>query len=160
MTNKASFSAEEWKTLSEAPLAASMFVTMASPSLFGSMAEVFAATRRLVEGAQTPTANELLNDLLGEFKQLDTARAAQPDFGSRDIESVKSTLRATLSGAGALLKQKATAAEAGEIREWLGGVATATAEAAKEGGFLGFGGVRVSEEETAALSEIKSLLGA
>lgn len=160
MTDKAAFSAEEWETLSEAPLAASMFVTMASPSLFGAMGEVFAATRRLVEGAQNPSGSPLLMALLGEFKQLDTARAAQPDFESRDIESVKATLRATLSGAGSLLKQKATPAEAAEIRAWLNGIATATAEAAKEGGFLGFGGVRVSEDETAALNEINSLLGA
>jgi len=34
------------------------------------------------------------------------------------------------------------------------------AEAAKEGGFLGFGGTRVSEQETSALKDLSSVLGA
>jgi hypothetical protein len=38
-------------------------------------------------------------------------------------------------------------------------VAQATAEAAKEGGFLGFGGTLVSEEEKAAIARIESTLG-
>jgi hypothetical protein len=49
--------------------------------------------------------------------------------------------------------------EATEVRQWLTRVAQATAEAAKEGGFLGFGGTLVSEEEKAAIARIESTLG-
>ena len=34
------------------------------------------------------------------------------------------------------------------MKRWLLGIAQRTAEAAKEGGFLGFGGAQVSETET------------
>jgi len=58
-----------------------------------------------------------------------------------------------------LLAQKASPEEATEVKQWLAGVAKATAEATKEGGFLGFGGVLVSEEEKAALATVNSTLG-
>ena len=38
-------------------------------------------------------------------------------------------------------------------------IAQAVAEASKEGGFLGFGGVQVSETEKATLAHIKESLG-
>jgi hypothetical protein len=41
----------------------------------------------------------------------------------------------------------------------LNGLASKVAEASKEGGFLGFGGVQVSDAEKAALAEISSALG-
>ena len=43
-------------------------------------------------------------------------------------------------------------------RNWLQGISQHTAEAAKEGGFLGFGGVQVSDAEKATLGEISSAL--
>jgi hypothetical protein len=45
--------------------------------------------------------------------------------------------------AASLVTQKAPA-EADEFKQWLMTIATRTSEAAKEGGFLGFGGTRVS----------------
>jgi hypothetical protein len=38
-------------------------------------------------------------------------------------------------------------------------VATRVAEASKEGGILGFGGTRVSEEEQRAIDEIRAAVG-
>jgi hypothetical protein len=61
---------------------------------------------------------------------------------------------------GALIDRKATPAEAGEVKQWLVGIAQRTAQAAKEGGFLGIGGVPVSESETAAVREVARALGA
>ena len=58
-----------------------------------------------------------------------------------------------------LLATKATPEETNEIKEWLAKVAQATAEAAKEGGFLGIGGVLVSDQEKAALATVHDALG-
>jgi hypothetical protein len=44
-------------------------------------------------------------------------------------------------------------------KDWLYAVAERTAEAGKEGGFLGFGGVAVSDAERATLLEIHAALG-
>jgi hypothetical protein len=58
-----------------------------------------------------------------------------------------------------LLEKKATPEEATETKQWLTKIAQATAEATKEGGFLGFGGTLVSEEEKAAIANVTSTLG-
>jgi hypothetical protein len=50
-------------------------------------------------------------------------------------------------------------AEAEEYKRWLVSLARQTAEAAKEGGFLGIGGTRVSEGESTAITELAAALG-
>jgi hypothetical protein len=57
-----------------------------------------------------------------------------------------------------LLNTKATPEEASEVRAWLAKIAQATAEAAREGGFLGFGPTSVSDEEKAALGMLNAAL--
>ena len=49
-------------------------------------------------------------------------------------------------------------AEARPVKAWLYRVAVATAEAAKEGDFMGIGGVRVNDAEKAALAELAAIL--
>lgn len=159
MTNKSAFSSEEWQDLTQAPLAASLYIVLAAPSLFGSFGETFAATRQLVEGAQQSTGNELLDAILGEFKELGTARAAQPDLEGHDPAAIKAQLSGLLQNAVGLLDRKATPAEASAVKKWLYEIAEKTASASKEGGFLGIGGERVSGEETAALQELAATFG-
>ena len=53
----------------------------------------------------------------------------------------------------------ATPAEAAAYRAMLADVAHKAAEASKEGGFLGFGGVRVSDAEHAFIAEVKQAAG-
>jgi hypothetical protein len=50
-------------------------------------------------------------------------------------------------------------AEADEFKQWLMTIANRTAEAGKEGGFLGIGGTRVSEKEKTELAALASALG-
>ena len=49
--------------------------------------------------------------------------------------------------------------DAAAFKGWLREISQHVAEAAKEGGFLGIGGVLVSEAEKATLTEISSTLG-
>ena len=58
----------------------------------------------------------------------------------------------------ALLDAKAPA-DAAAYKTWLSHVANAVAEAAPEGGFLGFGGTQVSEAEKASVAQIAAALG-
>ena len=46
------------------------------------------------------------------------------------------------------------------MKAWLMGISTHFAEASKEGGFLDFGGVSVSDGEKATLAEIQAALKA
>jgi hypothetical protein len=57
----------------------------------------------------------------------------------------------------ALLDAKAPN-DAAAFKSWLQSISQQVAEAAKEGGFLGFGGVQVSDAEKATLAEISSAL--
>ncbi|MBK6395830.1 MAG: hypothetical protein IPF73_15020 [Betaproteobacteria bacterium] len=50
-------------------------------------------------------------------------------------------------------------AEASAYQTMLVGVAEKAASASKEGGFLGFGGVRVSDKEQAFITEVKKAVG-
>jgi hypothetical protein len=49
--------------------------------------------------------------------------------------------------------------DAAAFKAWLGGISQKVAEAAVEGGFLGFGGVKVSDAEKATLDDIAKALG-
>jgi hypothetical protein len=58
----------------------------------------------------------------------------------------------------ALLGTKASPEEVAAYKKMIATVAEETAKASKEGGFLGFGGERVSAGEQAFLDQVKSLL--
>ena len=49
--------------------------------------------------------------------------------------------------------------DAAAFKAWLRGISQKVAEAAVEGGFLGFGGVKVSDAEKATLDDIAKALG-
>jgi hypothetical protein len=49
--------------------------------------------------------------------------------------------------------------DASAYKDWLLHISQKVAEASKEGGFLGFGGVAVSDAEKATLSDVRSALG-
>ena len=54
---------------------------------------------------------------------------------------------------------KATPEEAGAFRRWLVAAAQAAADAAKEGGFLGFGAEQVSAGEQQMLEQVRAAVG-
>lgn len=62
--------------------------------------------------------------------------------------------------AAAILAAKATASEAEEYRQWALSIAERVANAATEGGFLGFGGERVTPAEKSLIDDIRKALGA
>ena len=83
--------------------------------------------------------------------KLGKARASTASFG-------KDRALAELKQTAAILDAKAPA-DAVAFKAWLGHIAQVVAEAGSEGGFLGFGGVKVSDKEKATLAEINTTLG-
>lgn len=161
MTTKSAFTAEEWNALLQGPMNAAMFIAVADPGgIIGPIKEMYSAAKEIAKAAQKPAANELMGALLAEFKDRESMKQARPEFSSKtDIELLKSEIRAELQQTAQTVDEKATTEEATEYKEWLYQIGNQTAKAAKEGSFLGFGGVRVSEAETAALKELANLLG-
>jgi hypothetical protein len=156
MSGKADFSVDEWDLLRSSPLMASMLVVAASPSgPVGLVQESSAAAKTIMQSvgaAQTPLLKELSEDVT----QTMAIPKPPPDATPGQVqEAAAEILRRT----SALLTTKATPQEMDEVKGWLAKVAQATAEAAKEGGFLGFGGASVSDQEKAALAMLNTALG-
>ena len=117
--------------------------------------EAFAVVKGVTESSAS-TSNELIKTLAEQIK----ARGGKPEMPELpgDREGVRSALIDTCQRAAAVVAQK-SAPEADEYKRWLVSLARKTAEASKEGGFLGFGGTVVSEEESSAVGELASALG-
>jgi hypothetical protein len=77
----------------------------------------------------------------------------------QQLENFKKTVLERVKSAADLAARKASADEADAYRKMLVDVAEKAAGASKEGGFLGFGGVRVSDKENAFISEVKKAAG-
>jgi hypothetical protein len=156
MSTKADFSVDEWDLLRSSPLMASIIVVAASPSgPIGLVQESAAAGRIILEAAataQTPLLKTLAEDLGARMSIPKPPAGATP---AHIQEAAAEILRRTSD----LLAQKATPEEATEYKQWLVKVAQATAEASKEGGFLGVGGTLVSDQEKVALAAVKTALG-
>jgi hypothetical protein len=156
MSAKADFSVDEWDLLRSSPLMASLVVVAASPSgPIGLVQESTAAGRMIIQAAgsaQTPLLKELAGDLQARISIPTPPAGATPAQVQGAAEEI---LRRTSD----LLTKKATPEEAAEFKQWLAKVAQATAEASKEGGFLGFGGTLVSDQEKAALAAVNTALG-
>ena len=163
MANQSSFTAEEWTRLLEAPMLAGMAVSAAEPSgLFGMLKESFATGKLLVEAKGDAAANELIRAVAEAYGTADGRKAAseglRAQLGGGQPGEIKGKALAGLKAVAALLAAKAPN-EAAAFKAWLGQVGQAVADAASEGGFLGFGGVQVSEAEKATLAEIATALG-
>ena len=76
------------------------------------------------------------------------------------IEKFMATVSEKCKAASEVLAKKATPEEASAFRAWVLSIADDVSKAAREGGFLGFGGTQVSVEEVAAIDRIKSALAA
>ncbi|MCO6451860.1 MAG: hypothetical protein J5I90_13835 [Caldilineales bacterium] len=159
MTTKSDFTPEEWESLLEAPMTVTIYISAASPSVFGSVKEAYSTAKAIAAEAKKPDTTELLRHMLAEFANKETAKQAQPHFSSKDPATMKAESQANLNAVVQLLHDKATPEEVTEITGWLYEVAENTANASKEGGFLGIGAVRVSDAERQALSELAGILG-
>lgn len=159
MTTKADFSENDWKLLTRAPSIAGMYITLASPSLTDSIKESAAVAGKIADVAKNKNGGELVNAVVGDFKDFASVREAQPQFEARELEGIKAEALSKLRSAADVVNRNASESDAAEYRQWVYDVAVAAAEAAKEGDVLGFGGVRVSEEEKAALTDIAGALG-
>jgi hypothetical protein len=156
MADKDSFTPTEWDLLRRAPLTASLVVAAASPSgPIGLIQESTAAGKVILGAAQTAKTalvQSLSNDLRQNFSFPHLPHGA-------NSEQVREAALETLKESSDLVAAKGSPEEAEEYREWLRTIAQQTAEAAREGGFLGIGGTLVSDREKAALEQIHSVLG-
>jgi hypothetical protein len=158
VTTKADYTAEEWELLTRAPAMVGMAIVAASPSgPVGVVKEMAAIGRALGEASQLDETNTLISAIVADFKA--GHRPAGLTEQVQNVEEIKASALQTCRDVVTLLTRKAPAPEAEGFKRWLMTAAQRVAEAAKEGGFLGIGGVRVSEAEQATLAEMAEALG-
>ncbi len=163
MTGKTDFTAEEWSTLLESTMMAGIAVTAADPSgLWGLLQESAANTKAILDGDRADGPSELARTIAAEFEASDKRRLVQDAiaeklWGSTPTEVAAKALD-VLRQASMIVEAKAPA-DAQAFKAWLRSISQDIAEAATEGGFLGFGGVRVSQAEKATLAQISAALG-
>ncbi|HEX8663084.1 MAG TPA: hypothetical protein VF744_03530 [Beijerinckiaceae bacterium] len=163
MANKTSFTADEWGRILASPMVAGMAITAADPSgVWGLLKEGMAGGWALLEARQSAQANPLVKAVAEDFATSEGRTAArtalQARFKGANIGGMKDTAIGELRAVSGVLDAKAPE-DAAAFKAWLREVAQKAAEAGTEGGFLGFGGVAVSEAEKATLAEISAALG-
>ena len=163
MAKQDAFTSEEWAQLRLAPSFVAGGVAAADPSgLFSSIKESFAAAKGMAAAFKAHEGLELFAALAA-----DRSLPGMPDpksmlgEGTREQQmgNLKSAVLQRVQAAVALVSAKGSPAEAEAYKQMLVDVAQQAADASKEGGFLGFGGVRVSDKEKAFIAEVKSAAG-
>jgi hypothetical protein len=161
MTTKADFTDEEWARLERAPIVAGMAITLADPGgPIEAAKELMAALKTVLEAPQSGGQGELV-EAVARSVQAKTQERKSPlgEFKPRGAMAGEQIIE-DLRAANTLVTAKATPEEAAEFREWLLTAAKRAAEAAKEGGFLGFKAERVSEGEQRMLDKLGEVLSA
>jgi len=163
MPAKTDFTTDQWQAIRNAPQLVALATAAAGNSgLFGSLSEGMATASSIAEAVRGD------QPLLREVFDKDEMRAAQEQIrGMLKSVTDKSSLNSVLQGAAAdavrtalaALAAKGTKSDSDAFQSFLSGAADRVANASKEGGFLGFGGERISEGEREFIARLKSMLG-
>jgi hypothetical protein len=159
MSTKSDFTEDEWTTLVRSPMVAGMAITLADP---GGPIEVMKETSAVLKFA-IGSFSEQRDDLVGEVARETRALVEQRknpvgDFKPRGAMAGKEIVD-EISRANEIVNAKATPEEAEAFRAWIMECAQRAADAAKEGGFMGFRAERVSQGEKDMLAQLGSALG-
>jgi hypothetical protein len=148
MTDKAAFNAEDWSVVTAAPVVTAMIVIAADRG--GTMRETVALSHAYAH-ARATREEPLIQAIL----------AAPPKAGAAPVEPPAEPPREEgldlLRRAVGILERLATDGEVVAYKQFVWGLAQAVARAHREGGFLGIGGVEISEKEQVVLDEIESI---
>ncbi len=163
MADKSNFTADEWKKILELPLLAGFAVSAGDPSGFiGTLQEGFANAKALAAAKSDPNADALIKAVVNDLLTPDGRAAARDGVKNvvdgAKLNELKGRALGELRRTASILDLKAPS-EAKAFKDWLNQIANLVAEAGVEGGFLGFGGVKVSDAERATLAEISTALG-
>lgn len=159
MTTKGDFPEDEWARIVRAPFVAGLAISLADP---GGPIEAAKETMATIKTATNPPSREqLLTEValdvqamtqqhrnpLGEYK---LTKGEQP--GKQVLEELRSVM--------AVVAARATPEETAALGQWLLATAQAAAEAAKDGGFMGFGAKQVSDGEQSMLDQVRDVVTA
>jgi hypothetical protein len=157
---KADYTPEEWAEVVAGPYFASLYIVIADPN-FAYFKELAAMTGAVMDSA-SKSANDFIKAVAVDLSSKETQEGIREKFeelkGHKDPEALNAAIVGRVTNAADIVAGK-SAEDDEAYREWLLYLAKVTAEASKEGGFLGVGAVRVSEKEEKGLDELADALG-
>lgn len=161
MATKQSFTPEEWTKILGSVMLAGMAVSAADPSgLWGTVKEAVASRSVLGESKRDPGSNELTKAVIADLETKEGRSAVQNALKKQVTGKPADIVRRALDNlreVSAILDAKAPN-EAVGFKALLRDISQKVAEASIEGGFLGVGGVLVSDNEKATLADIARAL--
>ena len=158
MTTKADFTEEEWATVVRSPVVAGMAITLADPGGPIEVVKETSAVLKFVTG-EGEQRDDIVGEVAREIRSLAQQRTNPVgDFKPRGALAGQQVVD-EISRAGEIVSAKATPEEAEAFRAWILECAQRAADAAKEGGFMGFHAERVSQGEKDMLAQLASTLG-
>jgi hypothetical protein len=159
MNAEANFTNDEWDLLFELPPLVGTAMMLAGRSGLGSVKEAMAIATSVVGSGREYPDNPIvahINEMRRDGHRSEVEKLGGSYRGLSPVELRQMALD-RFRQARFLVRQKAPAA-ADEFLKWIVQVGQRVAESAKEGGFLGIGGERVSQEETELLTQLQNEL--
>ena len=148
---RAKYSPGQWDTVRLAPVAAAhMVITADKSGPVGAVKEITAATGAIADAAKAASPASLLGLA---FDHDFTVEELTKFTKTRTPDDALATVRDAIASV-----ERNSPADASTYRQLVADVATKVANASKEGGILGFGGVAVSPAEQAALDQLRSVI--
>ena len=155
MTTKSDFDEQDWTRIVRAPFVAGMAITLADP---GGPIEATKETAATLKVATNPPSREQLLTEVALDVQGMVQQHHNPLKGFKPTSDrpVGDQVVDELHGVCALVSAKADPQEVAAFGEWIVQVAQAAADAAKEGGFMGFGAEQVSSREKDMIDKVRA----
>jgi hypothetical protein len=159
VTVKGDFPEDEWARVVRAPFVAGLAISLADP---GGPIEAAKESMATIRSATNPPSREQLLAEVALDLQAQTQARHNPLKGYKPTGTPApgEQVLAELGEVQRIVAARATPEEATAFGQWLVATAQAAAEAAKEGGFLGFGAEQVSAREQAMLEQVRAAVSA
>lgn len=170
MTFNERFEEEEIFLLQNTPYLVGAAMIFAEGSGLGTIKEFYSNAKTYIEGAKSFPENKIIEGILPNMTDWSQMREQTKAFQEKSMEIFKSKGISSsqemrqfaleeAQKANTLLTQKANEQETKEYKHWVMSIAQNVANAAKEGGFLGFGGERLSENEKEFYTNLAKIMG-
>src|SRR3954454_10064726 len=159
MTSKADFTDDEWARLKRAPFVAGMAISLADPGGPIEAVKESSAALKVVRGAEDGGRGELPRMIASEVVA-EAAKRKNPLGGFKPSSGANAGVEilAELGEVNRIISEEASPEEAAAVRQWLLEAAQEAANAAKEGGFMGFHAERVSLGEQRMVDQLGEVL--
>lgn len=155
MSLQSEYTPDEWGLIVEGPILAGSVIITADPAFFGAVKESAAIAEALKEFSET-LESQLIREIGNAIQS--GHRIKSPDIPkNQEPEAMITHLIGECRRAAKIVSAKSPE-ESLPYRQYLLEIAKVTAESSKEGGFLGFGATRVSEQEKAAIQQLADAL--